>query len=258
MKAIIGHTGFVGSNLVRQSQYDYFYNSKNIAEIVDKTFDLLVCSGAPATKWIANQKPVEDKQNIQYLIDCLQKVRAKKVILISTVDVYISPVEVNESTPIILEDLHPYGSHRRELEVFIENNFDSVIVRLPGLFGEGLKKNIIYDFFNNNLLDNIHKDSVFQFYNLEHLWQDIEIARRSNLKLINIATEPTSVAEVAAIAFGKNFDRETKQAPVRYNMQTEFAKVYNCKNSDYLYNKETVLEEIKNFVVRRSLPFNFL
>jgi nucleoside-diphosphate-sugar epimerase len=252
MQAIIGYTGFVGSNLIQQSQYDYFYNSKNIAEIADKNFDLLVCSGAPATKWIANQKPTEDKQNIQYLIDCLQKVRAKQVILISTVDVYISPVEVTESTPIILDGLHPYGSHRRELEIFIDNNFDSLIVRLPGLFGEGLKKNIIYDFLNNNRLDNIHRDSVFQFYNLEHLWQDIEIARRSNLKLINISTEPTSVEEVAAIAFGKNFDRKIEQNPVRYNMQTEFADIYNRKNSAYLYDKETILGEIKKFAIGRS------
>jgi nucleoside-diphosphate-sugar epimerase len=135
MKAIIGHTGFVGSNLIHQNRFDDFYNSKNIAEIADKTFDILVCSGAPATKWIANQKPDKDRKNIKYLIDCLHKVRAKRVILISTVDIYISPVKVTETTPITLEGLHPYGKNRRELELFIENNFESLIVRLPGLFG---------------------------------------------------------------------------------------------------------------------------
>jgi nucleoside-diphosphate-sugar epimerase len=252
MKAIIGHTGFVGSNLIHQSQYDYFYNSKNIAKIVDKTFDILVCSGAPATKWIANQKPEEDKQNIQYLIDCLRRVRAKQVILISTVDVYISPREVTETTPIILEGLHPYGKHRRELELFIEHSFESLIVRLPGLFGKGLKKNIIYDFLHNNLLDNIHRDSLFQFYNLEHLWQDIQTALSLNLKLINLATEPTSVKEVAEIVFNLNFEHKTKQDPAYYNMQTDFAHLFNRDNSPYLYDKKLVLSEIQTFVNKQS------
>ncbi len=248
MKAIIGHTGFVGSNLIHQSQYDYFYNSKNIVEIADKKFDLLVCSGAPANKWIANQKSEEDKQNIQYLINCLRRIRAKRVILISTVDVYISPIEVTETTPITLQGLHPYGKHRRELELFIENNFESLIVRLPGLFGKGLKKNIIYDFLHNNLLDNIHCDSLFQFYNLEHLWQDIQTALSSNLTLINLATEPTSVKEIAEIAFNLNFDRKTKPEPVYYNMQTDFSHLFDRDNSPYLYDKERILSEIKTFV----------
>lgn len=247
--AIIGYTGFVGSNLINQSKYDYFYNSQNINEIEGKKLDLLVCSGAYAAKWIANQEPIKDRENIQYLINCLQQVKSKKVILISTVDVYKSPNQVNEDTPIILEGLHYYGKHRRELEIFVQDNFDALIVRLPGLFGQGLKKNIIYDFIHNNMLDKICPDSVFQFYNLAHLWQDIQTALSHNLSLLNLATEPTSVREVAQKAFGFEFNNQAELTPVYYDMQTKYSDLFQGTKSGYIYDKNQVLAELKNFVV---------
>lgn len=248
-KAIIGYTGFVGSNLINQSKYDEFYHSKNINKIVNQEFDLLVCSGASAAKWKANQYPLEDRENIQYLISCLQKVRSKKVILISTVDVYKSPNKVDEDTPISLESLHFYGKHRRELEVFMQDNFDTLIIRLPGLFGTGLKKNIIYDFIHKNMLDQICFDSVFQFYNLAHLWQDIQTALNHNLSLLNLATEPTSVREIAQQIFNINFNNQVKLTPIYYDMKTKYSDLFQGKKSGYIYDKNQVLEELKNFVV---------
>jgi hypothetical protein len=34
--ALIGYTGFIGSNLARQFDFDDFYNSKNIDDIAGK------------------------------------------------------------------------------------------------------------------------------------------------------------------------------------------------------------------------------
>ena len=144
--AIIGHTGFIGGNLVNQYHFDQFYNSKNIESIGGQQFDYLVCSGAPAVKWLANKEPIGDRENLQRLVNCLKNVEAKQMILISTVDVYPSPIEVNEETIIDLEKCQPYGKHRLELEYFLAERFDTLTIRLPGLFGQGLKKNIIYDF----------------------------------------------------------------------------------------------------------------
>lgn len=245
---IIGFTGFVGSHLICQSQYDDFYNSKNIDDIEGKNFDLLVCSGAYAAKWIANREPIQDREQIQSLINSLSKVNSKKVILISTVDVYKLPQAVDEDTSITLEDLHPYGKHRRELEIFVRDNFDSLVVRLPGLFGIGLKKNIIYDFLHHNRLDFIHKDSVFQFYNLEHLWQDIQIAIAHNLTLVNFATEPTSVEEVASAAFGFEFTNQPEQIPSVYDMRTKYSSLFSGNKPGYIYDRDRVLQELKQFV----------
>lgn len=245
--AIIGYTGFIGSNLIRQAEYKSFYNSKNIGSIVGKNFDLLVCTAAPAEKWLANKEPTKDRENLQRLINYLQQVTAKKVVLISTVDVYPQPIEVDENTIASLENLHPYGKHRLELENIIQERFDALVVRLPGLFGQGIKKNIVYDFLHNNLVDKIDKNSVFQFYNLKHLWQDIQVAISRNLNLVNFAVEPTSVAEVAATAFGFEFTNQT-QNPVKYDIRTKHYQLFGGCPPGYLYGKSQVLSELKEFV----------
>ena len=76
--AIIGYTGFIGSNLIRQRHFDNFYNSKNIETIHNQSFDLVICAGVPAVKWLANKEPVKDRENIQKLISCLQKILTQK------------------------------------------------------------------------------------------------------------------------------------------------------------------------------------
>lgn len=250
--AIIGHTGFVGGNLVDQFHFEELYNSKNIESIAGREFNLLVCAGVPAVKWFANKEPVTDLKNINWLGDCICKASARKVILISTIDVYPSPVQVNEDTAIDLSQLHPYGKHRLELESFIKNNFNTTIIRLPGLFGYGLKKNIIYDFIHNNMIDKIHKDSIFQFYNLDHLWSDIEVCLKHDLKLVNFATEPTSVQEVAREAFGFDFTKELNNPPAQYDFRTKYSIIFNS-STNYLYTKNQILQELKQFVENQTL-----
>ncbi|NEO57010.1 MAG: NAD(P)-dependent oxidoreductase [Okeania sp. SIO3B5] len=246
--AIIGHTGFVGSNLIRQRHFDAFYNSKNIETIQNKSFDSVICAGVSAVKWLANKEPIQDRENIQKLISCLQQISTQKFILISTVDVYACPIKVDEQTPIILEELQPYGKHRRELECFVQDNFDSLIIRLPGLFGKGIKKNIIYDFLHHNLLDKIHKDSVFQFYDLNHLWADIELALNHQLTLVNFSTEPTVVGEIARRVFGLDFHNQPPIPIARYDMHTRYAPLLRSNQSPYLWNKEQVLQQLQQFV----------
>ena len=67
MKALIGFSGFVGSSLIRQIKFDFFYRKSNINTIQGKKFDVTICAGAPAQKWIANKNPNEDLKNINFL-----------------------------------------------------------------------------------------------------------------------------------------------------------------------------------------------
>ena len=50
--ALIGNTGFVGGNLLRQQPFDALFNSKNIDDIAGRSFDLVVCAGVRAEKWL--------------------------------------------------------------------------------------------------------------------------------------------------------------------------------------------------------------
>lgn len=241
-KALIGYSGFVGSTLLRQATFEAQYRSTNINEIEGKFFDCVVCAGAPAQKWIANREPEADLKKVEGLIDYLKTIQCKTFILISTVDVFKVSQGVDESTPVDESDLHPYGLHRHLLEKFVISHFDNyLIVRLPGLVGPGLQKNIIFDFLNNNNLQMIESRSVFQFYPMVNLWTDIKIALDAGLKLVHFTAEPISVADIAFKGFNFEFNHILEKPPARYDMKSCHAKLFGGQNGYQYSAKETLL-----------------
>lgn len=244
--ALIGYSGFVGSTLRKQTKFDFLYRSTNIAEIEGNEFDIVVCAGAPAQKWLANKEPEHDFLIINGLIQHLQSIHCKKFILISTVDVFKTPINVSENTVIDENNLHPYGLHRRYLEKFVESHFDDyLIVRLPGLVGPGLRKNIIFDFLNNNNVNQIDSRNIFQFYPMVNLWSDIQTALNQQLKLVHLTSEPISVSEVAENGFGFKFENVVLPQFASYDMKSEYAHFYQGK--DYQYTKKDVLLAIRAY-----------
>ena len=246
-KALIGYTGFVGSHLLCQQHFDDCFNSANIDTIDGKSYDLVVCAGVPAAKWIANRDPVKDRANIQQLTRHLRTIKADKFVLVSTVDVYPVPVGVDEDSSIDMATCEPYGKHRLELEHFVADCFDACIVRLPGLFGRGLKKNVIYDFLHDNNVNLINPKGVFQFYSLEHLTHDINVALQNDLDLINITSEPLTVEEVAHVCLGDEFVNTIDQPGVQYDYLSRYAHLFGGQNG-YLYSKEQVLADLQAYV----------
>lgn len=246
--AIIGFTGFVGGNLIRQHAFSDQYNSKNIDSLSGKRFDKIVCAAMPAAKWIANKHPEADRSALDKLLSNLRKVNCKTCILISTVDVYPNPQAVNEDTAIDTATLHPYGLHRLMLEQAVRDHFESVtILRLPGLFGHGLKKNAIYDFIHDNDIHNIHSLATYQFYHLAHLWNDIERAIQFKIPLLNVASEPIRMDELADAVFHRSFQNHLDGPPARYDFRTKYDVCLNGKNG-YLYSKASIVSELIRFV----------
>lgn len=245
MNALIGYSGFVGTTLLKQTTFAHLYRSTNITEIRGKTFDTVVCAGASAQKWLANQDPENDLVNINNLITELKSFSCKKFILISTVDVFKDPINVAEDTAITTEGLHAYGANRYLLERFVAEHFDDyLIVRLPGLVGPGLKKNIIFDFLNNNNLDAIDSRGVFQFYPMVNLWFDITKALSAGLRVVHLTAEAVSVAEVAREGFGKDFDNQLQHPAAVYDMKTRHAALFGGAG-EYQYSKRDTLQAIR-------------
>lgn len=246
---VIGSTGFVGSNLMNQVGPADGYNSKNIEDIAGREYDILFCAGARAEMWRINQDPEPDRANNQRLMDNMASAKVKHLVLISTVGVYPNPiVGVDEDSVIDESKLPPYGVHHLELERFCQANFDTTVVRLPGLFGEGIKKNIVFDFMHDNNLDQIHADSVYQFYYLGRLWADIQAVMAAKLPLVNFATEPVSVAEVAQAAFSRDFtNRPADKTPALFDFRTKYAETLGGQGS-YIQNKAEILAELTAFV----------
>ncbi|CAB3725017.1 hypothetical protein LMG26690_04258 [Achromobacter animicus] len=251
--ALIGYSGFVGSTLLKQASFDARFRSTNIAAIEGQSFDTVVCAGAPAQKWIANREPEADLQKIEGLIAHLKTIRCETFVLISTVDVFKEPIAVDEATPVVESGLHAYGLHRRLLEKFVEQHFPAhLIVRLPGLVGPGLRKNVVYDFLNTNNLHAIESRGVFQFYPMVNLWYDIQTALKAGLKLLHLTAEPVSVAKVSKEGFGKLFDQELPGTPSTYDMRTIHAATFGSVGP-YQYGARETIQAIRAYAQSEPL-----
>jgi hypothetical protein len=246
--ALIGYTGFVGSNLAAEHDFDDLYNSSNIHEIDDKSYDLVVCAGARAEKWRINQEPAKDLTEINDLAEHLKTIKTQQFVLISTVDVYKLPVDVDEDTLIDTEGLRAYGANRYHLEQFCREQFNATIIRLPGLFGKGLKKNVIFDLLHNNNVDRIHCAGAFQYYNLDYIWKDIKVALDNDLKLVNFTAQPVRTDEIARVCFGMEFTNEPEGTTAGlYDMHSKYAKIFGGQGF-YMYSKQQELNDIKQFI----------
>ena len=301
MRALVGYTGFVGSNIYAKGDIDAAYNSSNIESAFGTQPELLIYAGMRAEKYLANTNPEGDFALVEQAEENISQIKPRKLVLISTIDVLKKPVDVDEDTPIDTENLHPYGLNRYRLEEWVRSNYeDALIVRLPGLFGRNIKKNFIFDYINviptmlkdKKFLELSEKDpelkkyykcadngfykvkeeidnkdylkgifrklgfsalnftdsrSVYQFYNLDRLWEDIKIALSNDISLLHLATEPISAGEVYSYLTGESFVNELDGNPAMYNFKTKYADLYGGRNG-YLCDKDTVLKDIKEFV----------
>ena len=149
MNALVGYTGFVGSNIYACGGIDAGFNSRNIKEAYGLRPDLLVYAGLRAEKYLANSAPEKDLELIRQAEENIRRIAPKKLVLISTIDVFKMPKDVDENSQVDTTGLQPYGRDRYLLEQWTRTNYpDALIIRLPGLFGINIKKNFIYDMIN--------------------------------------------------------------------------------------------------------------
>ena len=278
MISLVGYSGFVGSNLMKYYKFDKVYNSINISDAFSTNPNVLVYAGLRAEKYLANNFPEKDYNNILVAQENIQRIDPQKIIFISTIDVYETPIEVTESTKINIDNLLPYGKNRLILERWIQENFnDYLIVRLPGLYGEFIKK--YYNKLDNGfykckevhgrekkvLINHFEKlgfsalnftDSrgVFQYYNLKFLWEHIQVALNNKIKILNIATEPIRIDDIYRMIMGKKFENFILDDIPYYNFKTEYSEIFGGSNG-YIFDKDFILNDISKFVnqKRKSL-----
>lgn len=308
--ALIGYTGFVGSNLKNQYIFSDLYNSKNYLELKDTEYDTVVCAGIPAAMWMANKNPDQDLKLINDLLDVIKTMKVKYFVLISSIAVYKSPViNINEDSKQFENNI-AYGKNRRYAETVIQNKFNNYsIIRLPALFGNNLKKNFLYDLKNQEpaflteaklaeikkslseseqdflakyyifderknmyvfskelaikdsareqiikilnianftALNFTNSESFYQFYSLNNLWKDINIAIENNIKELNICSEPLQASDIAKKFFNIDLTNDNGQVPFNYDMHTKYAGLWN-KTGNYQYSKNDILAELEKF-----------
>jgi hypothetical protein len=200
--ALIGYTGFVGSNLAAAHGFTDLYNTSNIEAIRGKSYDLMVSAASRADSHRINLHGAADLAEIDEYLAILSTVDAAQVVLVSTVCVYPGGTIADETTPLSPQDLTPYGANRLHMEQVLAERFPTLAMRLPQLFGIGLKKGIVYDLLNDYRVEYIRPEGLFQYYDLRRLWADTQIALDAGLDALNVATPPLTSARVAAECFG--------------------------------------------------------
>jgi sugar phosphate isomerase/epimerase/nucleoside-diphosphate-sugar epimerase len=255
--ALIGFTGFVGSSLARKAEFTHFYNSKNIESIRGRHFDMIVCAGAPGVKWKANKEPETDKAAVLRLMACLEEVTATDFVLISTIDVYPVKKAQAEEFPCDSAPLEPYGQHRLLLERFVLNKFPtSLVLRLPALFGAGLRKNYIFDLLNSNVAG-IDPDTKFQWYDMEDLVADMTTVLARNhiqpvdrIRICNFFPEPISTREVISRLF-PHHEQFTKPATgtwtVVYDLWTSWGSLF-ASQTRYMRAAAEIFGKLERYV----------
>jgi hypothetical protein len=246
--ALIGYTGFVGGTLARHELFDVLINRQNLASLEGLNLTRLVCAGLPAAKWIANREPDADRANMERLCRVLGTVSATSVIIISTIDVYPNTTGADEDYDCSVLPNHPYGTHRLAFERFVRGRFPHAhIVRLPALFGTGLRKNVLYDLLHDNALDVINPDSRFQWYPLSRLPQDLQTIQTLRPTLVNLFTEPVATREILARFFpGKSVGRRAN-ARIEYDLRTRYDGLFGGSGG-YILGRDAVLDTMAPFI----------
>lgn len=246
MRTLVGAKGYVGSSLLTQQRFDLEISRENFELLTAFDHDEVVFCSAPAQKWLANKNPIADLENINFLISAVARTRAKRFVLISTVDVYKSPVAVDESHPADAASPNFYGLHRRMLEDAVRENFtDHSIVRLPGLVGPGLRKNAIYDLAHANNVEALNGASIFQFYPVEKLADDLKIVADHSIPLVHLTAEPIALSQIALDVFSLEINSSEASA-VRYDFRSKNSLKFGS-NGDYQYSAKQSLEAISKY-----------
>ena len=306
---LIGHSGFVGSALLRQARFAACFNSATIPAIEGQSFGTLVCAAAPGSMFEANSAPARDAAQIDGLIARLSGVRAERFVLISSIAVLADFAGGDDETTQAFQQELAYGRHRRKLEAFVESGFPgSLIIRLPALFGHGLRKNFLFDLLNPvpSLLPEArhaelvaalpaslagwakglyspdpvtgmlkldraalnadrrraaledavtalgasatqfhHRDTTYQYYPVDRLWQDIGIALDAGLSHLHLVAEPLAAAQIHAALTG----RAMPDTPARLHcedMRTRHAALWGGEGP-YQFSAAATLDRLAAF-----------
>ena len=296
---LVGSTGFVGGNLMAAHDFESVCHSSDVKEHYGSEPGLCIYAGVTGAMFLANHAPEKDLAIVMAARENIRRIAPDCLVLISTIAVYDDTHGKDENSFIDESKVCAYGRHRLLLERWIrEDRPDALIVRIPALYGKGLKKNFLFDlhsmtppmlapdkyeelctqsglvkdaynlkdngyyclkantpelraFFGRNSFNALSftdSRSIYQFYNLSHLWNDICVALENGLKVLNICTPPVSAKRVYEYVTGRgDWYNELPGRPFDYDLKSINAPLYGGADG-YMCSVEKELEDIKCFM----------
>ena len=219
--ALLGATGFVGRNLRASRTFDDFYDSRNIGDVAGRSYDLVFSAATRADSYRINADGAADRAEIDTLIERISRARIERLVLVSTVCVFPAGTTPDEETEPDEAGLTPYGRNRLYMERVLSERFDTVVLRLPQLYGDHLRKGVVHDLLHDHRVALIRPDDRLQHYDVRRLAQDAATAMAAGLAALNIATAPIRNDELAGGVFG--IDIRGQQPP---EPPSRFAAMY--------------------------------
>jgi hypothetical protein len=115
-----------------------------------------------------------------------------------------------------------------------------------------LRKNVIFDFLNENNLHVVDSRGRFQFYPMVNLWPDIETALHQRLGLVHLTAEPITIEDVARRGFGREFRQTLQGTPAAYDMQSRHAALFGG-GGRYQYDVRETIQAIRAYAQSEPL-----
>lgn len=242
MKVLLGYTGLVGSNL-DHGYFDILLNRSNFDAFIQREVEVqeLWIAAGDARKWFALTEPEIFEKDSNALTEKIIRLKPKKAILFSTIDVYDGEQCVNETH--LPKPSHPYGKIQLQREIDLKDQLEELsIVRLPGLFGSNLRKNFIFDLLNRrkDFIEGLNGFSQFQYFDLNLLHSRVLTL---DGELTNLVTEPVSILDIYncyTMVYDEEYDFTGKSC-VTYNVLT------TQTSSGYFHTKDDVIQRLYAF-----------
>lgn len=244
-RALIDHTGFVGATLLAAETFTHGFNGDDLEDLRGTRFDEVVCAGIPSAT------PPASEQDANTLLAVLETVRADRFVLLSSIEIYPDPSQPldENSVPEGLPN-HAHGRHHRAVEEFVAARFaDHAVVRLPALFGDGLRANPLHDLLHNTSVETINPAATLQWYPTRRLPGDLGRTTAAGLRVVNLVTEPLALRDIVSRFFpDAKVGPETEPAP-RTDVRTRHAALFGG-TSPYIMGRSQVLVAMTDFIRR--------
>ena len=266
---LVGSTGFVGGNLAAKHAFAAVCHSTDIAAQFGAKPDLCVYAGVPAAMFLANADPDADLAVMAAARENLRQIAPKQLVLISSIAVYADSRGKDEQSPMTPDGLPAYGRNRLQLERWVREDYpNALIVRLPALYGIGLKKNFLFDLHTitpamlkpEKYTEFAQKSPLVRdgytladngFYKLNGAVDAAalrEFFAGNDFNALNLTTPPVTVAEVYTAVTGKaDWQNELSKPPFDYDLRSRHAALLGGADG-YLCTKQQELDEICAFM----------
>jgi len=249
MKILItGIYGFLGSNLAKKMAEKHavigLYNTEkeiefdgnvicfNKLELIDSVPDVIIMCHAAVSSGGTNIDKVKlFETNVDFTKQIVEKFPTIKSIYISSVSVYGNNQDIIDEK-FVLNPETDYALSKLAGENEVNQNQNSIIIRLSSLYGNGMKENTLIPNYCNQALQNKSiqvwgNGSRFQNYihvddAISLIEKAVEYQSKINFPLLGVSSKEYSNDEVAKIISGLtnsviNFVKEDYSPSVHFN-----------------------------------------